>query len=55
VLLAGTGHARKPGIPAQIRKRSDVPVAVILPETPGVIDAGTVGIEETDYLALQRP
>lgn len=51
VVLAGTGHARKPGIPAQIRKRSDVPLAVILPEIPGVVDADTIGIEETDYIA----
>ncbi|MCG6892646.1 MAG: ChaN family lipoprotein [Desulfobacteraceae bacterium] len=55
ILLAGTGHARKPGIPAQIRKRSSVPVTVILPEISGAIDAESVGIEETDYLARTVP
>lgn len=50
VILTGTGHARKPGIPAQIRKRGDVPVTVFLPLVPGSIDKHTVGPKEADYL-----
>ncbi len=53
VLLAGTGHVRKQAVPAQIKARTDLPVTVILPETPGVIDEETVGIQDADYLILE--
>jgi len=52
VMLTGTAHARKQAIPAQLRSRSDVPVAVVLPEVPGNIDRETIGLEDADYLFL---
>ena len=54
VILAGTGHVRKPAIPVQIEKRSNLPYAVILPEIPGRIDADTVNQKEADYIILNR-
>jgi uncharacterized iron-regulated protein len=50
VLLAGSGHAHKQAIPAQIRQRADLPLAVVLPETPGRTDPTTVDIHVADYL-----
>jgi uncharacterized iron-regulated protein len=52
VILAGTGHARKPAIPEQIRIRSELAVAVILPEFPGRIDPYTIDHKEADYIML---
>ena len=52
VVLTGTGHAQKSAIPRQIRSRSAVPYAVILPEVPGMLDAHTVGKDDADYLIL---
>ena len=54
VILAGTGHARKPAIPEQIRKRSNLPYAVILPEIPGRLDRNTISSKEADYIMLNR-
>ena len=54
VILAGTGHARKPAIPEQIRKRSKLPYAVILPEIPGRLDRNTISSKEADYIMLNR-
>ena len=54
VILSGTGHARKPAIPEQIRKRSNLPHAVLLPEIPGRIDANTINQKEADYILLIR-
>jgi uncharacterized iron-regulated protein len=52
VLLAGSGHVRKGAVPRQIRDRSDMPHAVILPKVDGIIDPQTVGIEDADYIML---
>lgn len=52
VLLAGTGHAWKKGIPEQIRKRSQLRHAVILPHVPGDIEPGGVTVGDTDYIML---
>ena len=50
VLLAGSGHVRKGGIPAQIKEwRQERPV-VILTETPGVITADRITPQDADYL-----
>ena len=54
VILAGSGHARKPAIPEQIRKRSKLPYAVLLPEIPGRIDPNTISQKEADYIILNR-
>jgi uncharacterized iron-regulated protein len=52
VILSGAGHARKGAVPRQIRLRSDIPYAVILPEIPGSIDAQTISNADADYIML---
>jgi uncharacterized iron-regulated protein len=52
VILTGVGHAQKGAVPRQIRLRSQVPVAVMLPEVPGSIDSKTVDAQDADYLLL---
>ena len=52
VVLTGTGHAQKNAIPRQIRERSQVAHAVILPEVKGIIDPETVDIADADYIIL---
>jgi uncharacterized iron-regulated protein len=52
VVLTGTGHAQKNAIPRQIRNRSEVDHAVILPEVKGVINAETVDKTAADYIML---
>ena len=52
VILTGVGHAQKGAVPRQIRLRSAVPVAVMLPEVPGSIDPQTVDVQDADYLLL---
>ena len=52
VVLTGAGHAQKNAIPRQIRKRSEVAHAVILPEIKGVIDSKTVDQWDADYIML---
>ena len=52
VVLTGTGHAQKNAMPRQIRERSQVAHAVILPEVKGVIDPETVDITDADYIIL---
>ena len=52
VVLTGAGHAQKNAIPRQIRKRSEVAHAVILPEIKGVIDSETVDQADADYIFL---
>ncbi len=50
VVIAGKGHAQKMGIPAQIAKRSALPVAVMLPRNPTGLISGEGDIEDADYL-----
>ena len=52
VILTGTGHAQKGAVPRQIRARSNLPYAVILPEISGSIDAETISNKEADYIIL---
>ena len=52
VVLTGTGHARKNAVPRQIRKRSEIAHAVILPEVKGIIDSATVDKSDADYIFL---
>lgn len=52
VVLTGSGHAWKYGIPEQIRRKAEVPYRVLLPEIPGRIDADDVTPAEADYLML---
>jgi uncharacterized iron-regulated protein len=52
VVLAGSGHAWRHGIPEQVRRRSAVKLRVLLPEVPGRIDPETITLNEADYLLL---
>jgi uncharacterized iron-regulated protein len=52
VILSGAGHAQKGAVPRQIRLRSNLPYAVILPEIPGSIDAETISNADADYIML---
>ena len=52
VILTGTGHAQKGAVPRQIRARSKLPYAVILPEIPGSIVADTITSKDADYIIL---
>jgi uncharacterized iron-regulated protein len=53
VVVAGSGHSWKLGIPAQIRSRSTLPFRVILPEVPGRVDREHIGLNEADYVWLE--
>ena len=52
VVLAGSGHAWKPGIPIQVRARSNASYRVILPEIPGRLTSENVTVHDADYLWL---
>lgn len=52
VILAGTGHTQKGAVPRQIRNRADIPMAVIVPEVPGRLDADTISSRDADYIIL---
>lgn len=52
VILTGTGHAQKGAVPRQIRIRSNLPYAVILPEISGRIDPQTITSKDADYIIL---
>ena len=53
VLLAGAGHVQKGAVPRQIRNRSEIPHAVILPKIEGIIDRKTVSNKDADYIMLE--
>lgn len=53
ILLAGSGHARKMGIPAQIEKRTRWPYLVILPETKDVFEIHNIAVADADLLVRQ--
>lgn len=52
VVLAGSGHAWKFGIPEQIRRHSPAPLRVVLPEIAGRVEMGNATVEVVDYLLL---
>ncbi|MFA5516232.1 MAG: ChaN family lipoprotein [Desulfuromonadales bacterium] len=53
VVLAGSGHAWKYGIPEQVRRQGgEFPSRVLLPEIVGRIAAGEITTDEADYLLL---
>lgn len=54
VILAGSGHARKLGIPTQLAKRTHWPVAVVLPETKGVFEAASISADNADFIILNQ-
>jgi uncharacterized iron-regulated protein len=53
VVLAGTGHSWKRGIPEQVEKLSGPPYKVVLPEVPGLIDRKAVHSPDADYILLE--
>lgn len=53
VVVAGSGHSWKLGIPAQIQSRSELPFRVILPEVPGRVDKKNITLNEADYVWLE--
>jgi uncharacterized iron-regulated protein len=52
VLLAGSGHARKMGIPYQVKSRSPVPFTVLLPLTPDIFEPENLTSAEADFIIL---
>jgi uncharacterized iron-regulated protein len=51
VVLAGTGHAWKRGIPEQIKEMSDgIKYKVLLPEVPDYIDPQNITTDDADYI-----
>jgi len=55
VVLAGTGHAWKRGIPDQVRILSEkTDYKVILPEVPDYIEPNNITSEDADYILLER-
>ena len=52
VLLAGSGHARKMGIPYQVQHRSPIPTAVLLPHTPGIFEPDHLTPADADFIIL---
>ncbi len=52
VVLTGMGHAQKGAVPRQIRERSQIPLAVILPEVKESIDPETITSKDADYIML---
>jgi uncharacterized iron-regulated protein len=53
VVIAGSGHSWKLGIPAQVLSRSELPLKVLLPETSGRVDLATITVDEADYVWLE--
>jgi uncharacterized iron-regulated protein len=52
VVLAGSGHAWKFGIPRQVLDRAEISYRVLLPEAGGRVDRENVTTEIADYLWL---
>jgi len=52
VLLAGSGHARKMGIPYQIKSRLPIPVTVLLPHTPDIFEPATLTGADADFIIM---
>lgn len=53
VVLAGDGHAWKPGIPRQLSTRKHLDMTIIVPETPK-LNRQNASTKDTDYLWLQE-
>ena len=52
VVLAGSGHSWKYGIPTQLKEISDIPFRVLLPEIPGRLVEEGASVKDADYLML---
>lgn len=53
VVLTGTGHARKHGMPEQVKKGSKLSYTVILPEISGHIERRNMIADDADYILLR--
>ena len=52
VLLAGSGHARKMGIPYQVSTRSSISTTVLLPHAPGILDPNSISTSDADFVIM---
>ena len=52
VLLAGSGHARKMGIPYQIKSRLPIPTTILLPHTPDIFEPATLTSADADFIIM---
>lgn len=52
VLLAGSGHVRKMGIPYQIKSRLPIPTSVLLPHTPDIFEPATLTGADADFIIM---
>jgi uncharacterized iron-regulated protein len=50
VVVAGSGHAWRRGIPEQVRRLRDVAARVILPQIPRRLERASLGPDDADYL-----
>lgn len=55
VVLAGSGHAWKRGIPAQVGRLGPLPLRVLVPELPGRLERRAATAADADYLWLGLP
>jgi uncharacterized iron-regulated protein len=54
VILAGTGHARKGGIPRQLAALGSRSYQVVLPEVPALLDPTVSSVADADFLLQRR-
>jgi uncharacterized iron-regulated protein len=52
VVLAGSGHARKMGIPYQVKSRSTIPATVLLPHTPDIFEPDSLTPTDADFIIM---
>jgi uncharacterized iron-regulated protein len=52
VLLTGSGHARKMGIPYRVKARSVIRVAVLLPRTPDIFEPDNLTPDDADFIIM---
>lgn len=52
VLMAGSAHARKMGIPYQVKGRSQIRFVSLLPHTPGIFDPDTLTAADADFVIM---
>jgi uncharacterized iron-regulated protein len=50
VILSGTGHARKGGIPRQLALGGSVSTLVVLPEIPSLLEPDRLSTQDADFL-----
>lgn len=53
VVLAGTGHSWKRGIPTQVAKRSEIKFIVVIPEAEDKLSREGVSTRDADYMWLR--